>query len=83
MFVCRGEEAIVCGQMQKTEALCDVLDAAVLKLPDWLAHPDLVLSSAPSQDSLSQVLSCTRVHEQLQGADSVVRNLRLHRKKFS
>lgn len=60
-IVYRGEEANVHGQLQKIEALCDVLDAAVLKLPHWLSHPDLALGAAASPDNISQVLFCIRV----------------------
>ncbi|CAL5222225.1 g4558 [Coccomyxa viridis] len=52
----RDGEASGHGQMQNIEALCDVLDAVLLKLPDWLSHPDVAISSAPSHESLSQVL---------------------------
>ena len=54
--LCREEEASDRGRMHKVEALCDILDAALLVLPEWMSHLVVAISFAPSQENLSQVL---------------------------
>ena len=61
-FPYREVEAHINMQMQRIDFLCDMLEAALQKLPYWLSHSDLAPSSAASRNSLSQVphtLYCT------------------------
>lgn len=52
----RDKQEITEQHMQRIEVLCNVVDAALQKLPDWLSGPELALDAARSHNSLSQVL---------------------------
>ena len=65
LHLCRVEQAGDHEQTHKVEALCDVLDAALLKLPDWLSYPVMASKSATPQEKLSQVLLSPSLLDQM------------------